>query len=71
MKKIYYHDIIIKSGNQDDVEREINEYVKDGRDINLISLNVVPERVGIVDCEGYALPKYWYHISMVYTSNEE
>ena len=71
MKKIYYHDIIIKSGNQDDVEREINEYVKDGGDINFISLNVIPERVGIVDCEGYALPKYWYHISMVYTSNEE
>ena len=71
MKKIYYHDIIIKSGNQDDVEREINEYVKDGGDINFISLNVIPERVGIVDCEGYALPKYWYHISMVYTYNEE
>lgn len=68
MKKIYYHDIIIKSGNQDDVEREINEYVKDGGDINLISLNVIPERVG---CEGYILPKYWYHISMVYTCEEE
>ena len=71
MKKIYYHDIIIKSGNQDDVEREINEYVKDGGNINFISLNVIPERVGIVDCEGYALPKYWYHISMVYTCEEE
>lgn len=71
MKKIYYKHIRITTGDQDDVEREINEYVKDGGDINIISLNVVPERVGIVDCEGYALPKYWYHISIVYTANEK
>ena len=71
MKKIYYKHTIIHSYDQDDVEKEINEYVKDAGNINIISLNVIPEKVGSVVIEGYALPKYWYHISIVYTSNEE
>ena len=71
MKKIYYKHIIIKTGDQDDAEEEINSYVKEAGNINIISLNVIPEMVGVVDCDGYTLPKYWYHISMVYTSNEE
>jgi len=71
MKKIYYKHIIITKGDQDYAEKEINSYIKDAGNINIISLNVVPERVGVVDCGGYALPKYWYHISLVYTSNEE
>lgn len=71
MKKIYYKHIIIKTGDQDDVEQEINEYVKDAGDINIISLNVVPEKVRNVDFDGYTIPCYWYHISLVYTSNEE
>lgn len=70
MKKIYYKNIIIRTGDQDDVEKEINSYIKEG-DINIISLNVIPERVGVIKCDGYALPKYWYYISIVYTSNEE
>ena len=57
--------------DQDLVEKEINSYVNDAGDINIISLNVIPEMVGVVDCDGHALPKYWYHISIVYTSNEE
>ena len=72
MKKIYYKHIIIGTGEQDDVEREINFYMDEN--INIISLNVTPERVSDTDCEeGYLLsvPKYWYHISLVYTSNEE
>jgi hypothetical protein len=71
MKKIYYKHIIITSGDQDDVEKEINSYIKEAGNINIISLNVVPERAGVVDCDGYAVPRYWYHISMSYTSNEE
>lgn len=71
MKKIYYKHIKITTGDQDDAEKEINSYVRDAGNINIISLNVIPERVGIVDCDGYAVPKYWYHISMVYTYNEE
>ena len=70
MKKIYYKHIIIKTFDQDDVEKEINSYVKDAGDINIISLNVIPERVSTTDVDGYALPNYWYHISMVYTCNE-
>ena len=70
-QKIYYKHTIITSGEQDDAEKEINSYVNDAGNINIISLNVTPERVGIVDCDGYALPKYWYHINIVYTSNEK
>lgn len=71
MKKIYYKHTIIKTGDQDDAEKEINSYVSDAGNINIISLNVVPERVRNVDVDGYVIPKYWYHISLVYTSNEE
>ena len=71
MKKIYYKHIIIKTFDQDDAEKEINSYVEDAGDINIISLNVIPERVSTTDVDGYALPYYWYHISIVYTSNEE
>jgi hypothetical protein len=71
MKKIYYKHITITTGDQDDVEKEINSYINEGDDINIISLNVTPERVGTIDYDGYTLPKYWYHISMTYTSNEE
>jgi hypothetical protein len=70
-QKIYYNHIIIKSGYQDDVEREINSYVNESGGINIISLNVIPEKVGIIECDGHALPKYWYHISMVFTAKEE
>jgi len=71
MEKIYYKHIIIKTGDQDDVEKEINSYVEEAGNINIISLNVAPERVGVIDCDGYLVPKYWYHISIVYTSKEE
>lgn len=71
MKKIYYKHMIVKNGGQDDAEKEINSYIKDAGDINIISLNVTPEMVGVVDCDGYALRKYWYHINIVYTSNEK
>ena len=70
MKMIYYKNTIINTGFQDDVEKEINSYIKDAGNINIISLNVIPERVGVVNCEGHALPKYWYHISIVYTDDE-
>ena len=72
MKKIYYKHIIVRTGEQNDVEKEINSYVDEN--INIISLNVTPEKVSDTDCEGgYLLqvPKYWYHINLVYTSNEE
>ena len=71
MKQIYYKHMIITTGDQDDVEKEINSYIKGAGDINIISLNVTPEKVGTIDCDGYALPRYWYHISIVYNSNEE
>lgn len=70
MKQIYYKHMIIKTGDQDDVEKEINSYIEDTKklgEFNLISLNVVPEKTGSVIVEGYALPKYWYHINLVYT----
>lgn len=67
MEKIYFKHIIIRSGTQDDVEKEINSYINGEGNINIISLNVTPEKVGVVDCEGYALPKYWYHICISYT----
>jgi hypothetical protein len=70
MEKIYYKHIIITSGNQDDVEREINSYIEDACNINIISLNVIPEKVGIENVEGFLVPKYWYHISLTYTIAE-
>ena len=71
MKKIYYKHIIVRTGEQNDVEKEINSYVDEN--INIISLNVTPEKVSDTDWEGDLLivPIYWYHISLVYTSNEE
>lgn len=71
MEKIYYKHILITSGNQDDVESEINSYIEDAGNINIISLNVIPEKVGVEDVDGYLVPKYWYHISLVYTSAGE
>lgn len=71
MEKIYYKHILITSGNQDDVEREINSYIEDAGNINIISLNVIPEMVGTEYIEGYKVPKFWYHISLAYTSTGE
>ena len=71
MKKIYYKHTIITSYNQDDVEREINSYIEDAGDINIISLNVIPEMVGVDVVEGHRVPKYWYHISLAYTITGE
>ena len=71
MKKIYYKHIIITTGDQDDVEKEINSYIKEAGNINIISLNVIPEKWGTAVIEGYSIPKYCYHISMAYTSNEQ
>lgn len=71
MKKIYYKHTIITSCNQDDVEREINSYIEDAGDINIISLNVIPEMVGVDVAEGHRVPKYWYHISLAYTNMGE
>jgi hypothetical protein len=71
MKKIYYKHIIITSGNQDDAEREINSYIEDAGDINIISLNIMPEKVGVENVEGFLVPKYWYHISLAYTRTGE
>ena len=42
MKKIYFKHIIVRTGEQDDVEKEINSYVDEN--INIISLNVTPEK---------------------------
>lgn len=70
MEKIYYKHIIITSGNQDDVEREINSYIEDAGNINIISLNVIPEMAGTENIEGYKVPKFWYHISLTYTIAE-
>lgn len=71
MKKIYYKHIIVRTGEQNDVEKEINSYVDEN--INIISLNVIPEKISDIDYDKSWLrvPKYWYHISLVYTSNEE
>jgi len=71
MKKIYYKHMIIGNFDQDEVEQAINDYVKDAGDINIISLNVIPEQYGSEVMEGYNIPKFRYHISLVYTSNEE
>ena len=71
MKKLYYKHTIIHSFSQDDVEQEINKYVKESGDINIISLNVIPEKWGSAVVGGYATTTYCYHISLVYTSNEE
>lgn len=67
MKKVYYKHVIIKTGDQDDVEKEINSF----SGVTTISLNVIPERVGVENVQGFSLPIYWYHISLAYTSNEE
>lgn len=37
--------------------------------IEIISINVIPERVKTINIAGYGIPKYWYHISLVYKSN--
>lgn len=71
MKKIYYEHISITSVDQDDVEKEINSYIKEAGNINIISLNVIPEKWSTAFIEGYAIPKYCYHISMVYTCEDE
>ena len=65
MKKIYYKHIIVRSGEQDDVEKEINSYVNSDEDINIISLNVIPEQYNS-EIGGYVIPKCRYHISLVY-----
>lgn len=70
MNKIYFKHVIIRDGNQDTVEREINEYINGSENLNIISLNVIPEKIAIDRFEGYAIPKYWYHISIVYTCKD-
>lgn len=65
METFFKHSIIT-SGNQEDVENEINVYTNDKYINNIISINVTPERVGNIECEGHLFPKYIYHICIVY-----
>lgn len=70
MEKIYYKHMIVKSTDQDKAEKAINDYIEDSKElgeINIISLNVIPERIGVIAVEGHCIPTYWYHISLVYT----
>ena len=61
--QVYFKHSIIFSGDQDEVEREINVFAKDS---NIISCNVTPERVGDFEADGHKFPKYIYHVCIVY-----
>ena len=64
--KTYFKHSIIFSGKQEDVENEINVYTNDKYINNIISINVTPERVGDIECDGHKFPKYIYHICIAY-----
>ena len=61
-QKLYFKHSLITSGDQDEVEREINvfnnEYSK------IVNVTVTPELVGHF---GEKFPKYIYHVCIVYT----
>ena len=63
--QVYFKHSIIFSGDQQDVENEINVFTKD-KYIEVFSVNVTPERVGDIDIDGHKFPKYIYHITIVY-----
>ena len=63
-KKIYFKHSIIRSGNQDEVEREINVY--NDADCEVVSVNVTPERIGVYESDGYSFPQYIYHVCIAY-----
>lgn len=62
--KTYFKHSIITSGKQEDVEKEINVYTDSKYGGKVISVNVTPERVG---ADEIGLPKYIYHVTIVYT----
>lgn len=69
MEKIHYEHIIINSGVLSDTETKINAYIENLKmfgEVEIISLNVIPEQVKTVIIDGYGIPMYHYHISLVY-----
>lgn len=65
-KKVYFKHSIIFSGIQEDVEKEINTFTQNKYIEEVISVNVIPEKVGDINIDGRKFPKYIYHLTIVY-----
>ena len=66
IEKLYFKHSIITSGDQDEVEREINVFNNEVSKV--VNVTVTPERVGDYTMEdGIKLPRYIYHVCIVYT----
>lgn len=64
VKKIYFKHSIITSGDQDDVEKEINVF--NDEDCQVLGVTVTPQQVGVNKIVGYEFPKYIYHVCITY-----
>ena len=64
VKKIYFKHSIITSGNQDDVEKEINVF--NDEDCQVLGVTVTPQQVRVDNIDGFPIPKYIYHVCITY-----
>lgn len=64
-QKLYFKHLVITSGDQDEVEREINDF--NNKYSKVVHVTVTPERIGDYTMEnGIKLPKWIYHVCIVY-----
>lgn len=69
IEKLYFKHSIITSGDQNEVEREINVFNNDVSKV--VNVTVTPERVGEYtikeDGTKLPIPRFIYHVCIVYT----
>ena len=62
VKKIYFKHSIITSGNQDDVEKEINVF--NDEDCQVLGVSVTPQ------VSGKMYPQFIYHVCITYQERD-
>ena len=68
-QKLYFKHSLITSGDQNEVEGEINTF--NCGYSKIVNVTVTPERVGEYTMEeGIKLPRYIYHVCIVYTDRK-
>lgn len=65
IEKLYFKHSIITSGDQNEVEREINVFNNEVSKV--VNVTATPERVGDYTMEeGIKIPRWIYHVCIVY-----
>lgn len=68
--KLYFKHTIIHSGNQDDVEKEINSFAEN-KHSEIVNITITPECIGYDKFDEYKFNRYCYHLCIIYKEKQQ